>query len=159
MRPPPGKPKSATDPTNQKGDESLIAPKHPGKQRTKGEQAEEQGFETRAMIEAYAQAIIVGGTHKKGDPKKQRTTEEDNLVHDEKGNVIGKHVDGEDPVAEIKGTGVKVGGENVIAKPGLEKEATNQTVKKKRDQMIEKMAKATETGLGTIADAVEILYK
>lgn len=135
----------------------MIAPKNPNQQRTKGEQAEEQGFETRAMIEAYAQAIIVGGTHKKGDPKKQPV--EDNLVHDEKGNVIGKHVDGDDPVAEAQGTAVKVGGENVIAKPCKEKEATNQAVKKKRDQTIEKMAKATETSLGAIADTVEILYK
>lgn len=145
---------------NQMGDESLIAPKNPSQQRTKGEQAEEQGFETRAMIEAYAQAIIVGGTHKKGDPTKQVTTEDDdNLVHDEKGKVIGKHVDGEDPVAEAQGAAVKVGGENIIAEPGKEKEATHQAVKKKRDQTIEKMAKGTETTLGAIADAVEILYK
>lgn len=111
------------------------------------------------MIEAYAQAIIVGGGHEKGDPTKQGAVGDDNLVHDEKGNVIGKHVDGDDPLADIHGTSVKVGGENVVAKPGKEKEATNQAVEKKRDQTIMKMAKATETGLGTIADTVEILYK
>jgi hypothetical protein len=47
----------------------------------------------------------------------------------------------------------------VVSKPGQEKKATEQAAKKKRDQMIAKMAKGTEIGLGSAADYMEILQK
>lgn len=109
------------------------------------------------MVEAYAQAIVVGGTRRSGDTVEPDSSQE-SLVHDEKGNVIGKQVDEGD--AAVGGrAAAKVGGESVIAKHGKEKEATEQAVKKKRDQIVQKWAKLTETTFGAVADTVEVLYK
>ena len=60
VKPAPFTPPSATDPTNQKGDESLL-----GKvdsdlaHRSKAEQAEEQAFEAASILQAFTVKILM----------------------------------------------------------------------------------------------------
>ena len=59
MSPPPFTPPSATDPTNQKGDESLLGnTSSKAVHRSRAEQAEEQAFEATSILQAYTTRLI-----------------------------------------------------------------------------------------------------
>jgi hypothetical protein len=57
--PAPFTPPSATDPTNQKGDESLLGNvDSKAVHRSKAEQAEEQAFEATSIMQAFATRLV-----------------------------------------------------------------------------------------------------
>jgi hypothetical protein len=56
--PPPGQPLSATDPTNQRGDESAMDVVHPQLHRSKAEQIEEQSYEFTKSIEKFGLRVL-----------------------------------------------------------------------------------------------------
>lgn len=57
--PAPYTPPSATDPTNQKGDESLLGTTDSAAaHRSKAEQAEEQAFEARSILQAFTTRLV-----------------------------------------------------------------------------------------------------
>ena len=59
MPPPPFTPPSATDPTNKHGDESLLGNVDSKVvHRSKAEQAEEQAFEARSILQAYTTRLV-----------------------------------------------------------------------------------------------------
>ena len=131
------------------------------------------------MFEAYTQAVVLGGHGggKKGNgkvgaknPNATAIGEPDsNVIRDRTGKVVGHRVplpkDGDDGSGNVPSQGTQsadivVGGEAVQVKDGedVDKVEANE-VKRKRDELVAKMAKGTEVGLGTVADYVEILQK
>lgn len=77
--PPAGTPPSATDPTNQAGDQSLLGDvDQPVQHRSKAEQKEEQAWEFRQLAQAFAVRVAVSD----GDKKKQGNATMGEKVHE-----------------------------------------------------------------------------
>lgn len=164
-KPPPGKPVSATDPSGKKGDESFVGSTDGIQTRSKTEQAQQQAFEARAMFEAYAQAVIVGHRGPKGNGKvgakdlDPEDTDDDAVIRDQYGDEIGRRETADQPQSRAEAD-AEIGGQRVKAtkRKDADKVAKLET-KRKRDKMVNKAAKMTETGLGSVADVMEILQK
>nr|ODN82538.1 hypothetical protein L203_05347 [Cryptococcus depauperatus CBS 7841] len=155
VAPAPFTPPSATDPTNQKGDESLLG-NVDGKtvHRSKAEQAEEQAFEGVSILKAYTTRLLWDGS-KEGKAAGNANVGEKN----EESSLSSSDFNEEDKPQGEDSAEVIVGGEKIVpSKPMSEKERKQlaQTeAKRKRDQMVSKMTKATEDGLGAFADMAE----
>lgn len=156
---------SATDPTNEAGDQSFIGG---DRTRSQAEQVEQQAFEARAIFEAYAQTVIIGGGANKknaGNSQVGHKTEapvetEAGIVRDEDGNVIAHTEDAQDASDAAVPHQEVVAGIKIVAKDQKAAEkAAGLEAKRKRDALVAKMAKGTETGLGGVADIVEILQQ
>lgn len=115
------------------------------------------------MFEAYAQTVVVGGRRGKDSnsaPGIKRLHEDeadaDPIIRDEGGDAIGTRQSENAPGS----ADAVVGGQKVEAFDEDDKDkAAAIEVKRKRDEMVAKMCKGTETGLGGAADFVEILQK
>lgn len=96
--------------------------------------------------------------HKTESPESDE--DDDDVVLDEKGDPIAsKHV-AKDPTDDMAHNTEVVGGSKLVAKDKRDAEkAARLEAKRKRDRLVAKMAKNTETGLGGIADFIEILQK
>ncbi|KII91746.1 hypothetical protein PLICRDRAFT_682123 [Plicaturopsis crispa FD-325 SS-3] len=68
VRPPHVAVPSVTDPTNRKGDQSLLDVGSNAVHRTKAEQAEQQAFEFMKITERFGLRVIMGGRHKNEEP-------------------------------------------------------------------------------------------
>ncbi|WWC89593.1 uncharacterized protein L201_004518 [Kwoniella dendrophila CBS 6074] len=178
--PAPFTPPSATDPTNQKGDESILG-NVDGKtvHRSKAEQAEEQAFEATSILQAYTTRLLFDG-RKKGKEAGNSTVGEKKRKSDTSSNTSDSDSDddyepdndvppgqpgvtrkkhGKNQSAGLESGTVVIGGETVTPdKPLNEKEKkklAQREAKRKRDEMVSKMTKATEEGLGAFADTME----
>ncbi|WVF71771.1 hypothetical protein IAT40_006579 [Kwoniella sp. CBS 6097] len=169
VAPAPFTPPSATDPTNQKGDESLLG-NVDGKtvHRSKAEQAEEQAFEATSILQAYTTRLLFDGRkkgkeagnsnvgEKKGESSSSSSDIDDDVPPGQPGvNRTAK----QDQSQGLESGTVVVGGEKITPeKPLNEKEKkklAQREAKRKRDEMVSKMTKATEEGLGAFADTIE----
>ncbi|GAA6041850.1 hypothetical protein JCM8097_004506 [Rhodosporidiobolus ruineniae] len=158
--PPPGQPPSATDPTNQKGDESLIAGVgHPVEHRSRTEQIEEQAWEFTNLVQRFGARVVVGG--KAGG--KQGNAEVGRKMHvsDDEGDDDDDLDDEEQElhqVADEQGLGVaamKEKRENKLSDKKRLKQKQKEA-KIQRDAMVGKAAKQVQDGLGAAADFFEI---
>ncbi|KAK4686220.1 hypothetical protein P7C73_g3921, partial [Tremellales sp. Uapishka_1] len=157
VQPAPFTPPSATDPTNQKGDESLLG-NVDGKtvHRSKAEQAEEQAFEATSLIQAFTTRLLFDGRKKGKNAGNanmgEKVVESSDEEEDDEAKETPQGLDSADVV---------IGGEKIdINRPVSDKKKrklAEQAAKKKRDEMVGKMIKATELGLGEFADMVERL--
>lgn len=127
--PPLGVAPSATDPTNQKGDESLVDSAHPQTHRSKSEQAEEQSWEFVKIVEKFGIRVLMGGRSKQP-------------AHDGDANAGSEETTRDQVLAE---------GGNLDESNAKEAESA----KAKRDDMIALYAKMMQDGLGDFADAFE----
>ncbi|GAA5988760.1 hypothetical protein JCM11641_006530 [Rhodosporidiobolus odoratus] len=159
--PPPGQPPSATDPTNQKGDESMIAGVgHPIEHRSRTEQVEEQAWEFSNLIQRFGTRVVVGGKAggKQGNAevgKKQHVSsdeEDDDSDLDDEEQELHQ-------VADEQGLGVAAQKEKKEKKLRDKKraQAKAKDAKIKRDQAVGKAAKQMQDGLGALADMMEVL--
>ncbi|GAA5906885.1 hypothetical protein JCM6882_006856 [Rhodosporidiobolus microsporus] len=158
--PPPGHPPSATDPTNQKGDESLIAGVgHPVEHRSRAEQIEEQAWEFTNLVQRFGARVVVGGKAggKQGNAevgKKQHVSSEDEDEDEE--------LDDEETalhqVAAEEGLGVAAEKERKEKKLSDKQRARQKAKEAKiqRDAMVGKAAKQVQDGLGAAADFFEV---
>ncbi|ORX36894.1 hypothetical protein BD324DRAFT_627598 [Kockovaella imperatae] len=163
--PPPFTPPSATDPTNKKGDESLIGNvDNKAVHRSKAEQAEEQAFEAAAIVQAYTAKLIFDG-RKKGKAAGNSEVGEKEVYSDSESSDSGSEEIVNKPTEEgaqgVESAAVVVGGEQVVPKTEMsekeKKKLAQREAKRKRDEMVSKMTKATENALGSIADTMERL--
>lgn len=164
-KPPLGTPPSATDPKGEKGDESMIGTTEGIKHRSKTEQAEEQAFEARAVFEAYTRAVLIGHRGRKGNAKvgakdlDPDEEDDDPDIKDEYGDVIGERETAVSPQSKGEAD-AEIGGQRVKAHDEKNKEKVlKMETKRKRDEKVNKAAKMTETGLGSVADTMEILQQ
>lgn len=128
-----------------------------------------------------------GGRHSAGDPSSNSSigekhleadtehTEADPVIKDEGGDVVGvRHVGDAKDDSQTDAAGnatiqdatiaqahdTAVGGQRIkVAKGQDPAKVAALEAKRKRDAMVSRMAKATETGLGSAADFVEIIQK
>ncbi|KAI5475212.1 hypothetical protein MNV49_001723 [Pseudohyphozyma bogoriensis] len=153
VKPPPGVPPSATDPTNRKGDESaLVGVGHPVVHRSKAEQIEEQAWEFSSGLQSLGIRIVMGG-HKghKGNSRvgkkegESSSDEEDSSSEDEVQaagvDVMPKHEEDGKPLT-----------------PKQRRKLQAKEAKKKRDEMVARIAKGGQDALGDIADGCEIVH-
>ncbi|KAK8864161.1 hypothetical protein IAR55_001407 [Kwoniella newhampshirensis] len=163
VAPAPFTPPSATDPTNQKGDESLLGNvESKTVHRSKAEQAEEQAFEATSILQAYTTRLLFDG-RKKGKQagnsevgeKKRHETSSSSEDEDEK-SPPGQN---DNKAQGLESAQVVVGGEKITPNKPLDekekKKLAQREAKRKRDEMVSKMTKATEDGLGAFADTME----
>ncbi|WVQ82424.1 hypothetical protein IAT38_004552 [Cryptococcus sp. DSM 104549] len=163
--PAPFTPPSATDPTNQKGDESLLG-NVDGKtaHRSKAEQAEEQAFEATSVLKAYTTQLLIGG--RKGSKESgnanvgEKTAESSSSDEDPEEDEMNPEREKQKDGAQGLDSGdVVIGGETITPdKPLSDKEKkklAQREAKRKRDEMVSKMIKGTEDGLGAFADMME----
>lgn len=161
--PPPGVPPSATDPTNQKGDESLIAGvNHPIEHRSRAEQIEQQAWEFTNLVQRFGARVVVGG--KAGGRQGNAEVGAKQHVSSDEGD------DDEEPddeemdlhqVADEQGLGVAAQKEkkegNLSDKKRLKRKAKEAKIQ--RDAMVGKVAKQVQDGLGAAADMFEVFGK
>lgn len=148
--------------------------------RSKHEQAEEQAFEATAIIQGFTTRLLFDG-RKKGKHagnsevgEKQHSDEYDSdndetIDQDEAHRAkAGVHKEdaqnGEGTDAQgMQSAAVVVGGEKIIPHHELsEKERKRiaaREAKRKRDELVSKMIKQTELGLGAFADFTEMMTK
>ncbi|BGP23695.1 hypothetical protein Rt10032_c05g2579 [Rhodotorula toruloides] len=157
--PPPGQPPSATDPTNQRGDESMIAGVgHPIEHRSRAEQVEQQAWEFTNLVQRFGARVVVGGKAggKQGNAevgKKQHVSEDE----DDDGELDDDEQELH-RVAEEEGLGVAADKErrekNLSAKERRKQKAKEAKIK--RDAAIGQAAKQAQDVLGNIADLAEV---
>ncbi|WRT66094.1 uncharacterized protein IL334_003047 [Kwoniella shivajii] len=170
VAPAPFTPPSATDPTNQKGDESILG-NVDGKtvHRSKAEQAEEQAFEATSILQAYTTRLLFDG-RKKGKQagnsevgEKKRDDDSSDLDDDVAPGQppVSREKHGESQAQGLESGTVVIGGETINSDKPLnekdKKKLAQTEAKRKRDEMVSKMTKATEEGLGAVADTIERL--
>ncbi|WVQ99136.1 hypothetical protein IAU59_006268 [Kwoniella sp. CBS 9459] len=166
--PAPFTPPSATDPTNQKGDESLLGNvESKAVHRSKAEQAEEQAFEATSILQAYTTRLLFDGRKKGkeagnsevGEKKAESSSSSD--VDDDvpPGQPGVNRTAKQDQSQGLESGTVVVGGEKITPEKPLndkeKKKLAQREAKRKRDEMVSKMTKATEEGLGAFADTIE----
>ncbi|BGO90559.1 hypothetical protein NBRC10512_005278 [Rhodotorula toruloides] len=158
--PPPGQPPSATDPTNQRGDESMIAGVgHPIEHRSRAEQVEQQAWEFTNLVQRFGARVVVGGKAggKQGNAEvgmKQHVSSEDEDEESE----LDEEEQELHRVAEEEGLGVAADKER-REKNLSDKERRKQKAKEakiKRDAAIGNAAKQAQDILGNIADLAEV---
>ncbi|BGP38891.1 hypothetical protein JCM10449v2_002829 [Rhodotorula kratochvilovae] len=159
--PPPGQPPSATDPTNQRGDESLIAGVgHPVEHRSRAEQVEEQAWEFTNLVQRFGARVVVGGKAggKQGNAEvgRKRHVDEDN-DDDDDDELDDEEMDLHE-VAQTEGLGAAAEKEKREGRLS-DKERKKRKAKEakiQRDAMIGKAAKQAQDALGNIADLAEV---
>ncbi|KAE8537706.1 hypothetical protein D1P53_005762 [Cryptococcus gattii VGV] len=162
--PAPFTPPSATDPTNQKGDESFLG-NVDGKvvHRTKAEQAEEQAFEATSILRAFTTRLLFDGKKKGKEAGNanvgEKEEEPESSSSEDEGSVKTAPVGEEGKPQGLESADIVIGGEKITPdKPLTDKEKkqlAQREAKRKRDEMVSKMTKLTEDSLGTFADAIE----
>lgn len=162
--PPPGQPPSATDPTNQKGDESMIAGVgHPIEHRSKAEQIEQQSWEFVNTVQRFGVRVIVGG-HGKGKQGNGEVGAKEGLPSSDSEDDDDDD-DGLDEETHLVVAGAGVDDEKVRQERASKKEkkakakAQKAEAKAKRDAMVGSIAKGAQDGLGNFADALERFAK
>jgi hypothetical protein len=161
VKPPPGVPVSATDPTNKKGDESMLAGVgHPVVHRSKAEQAEEQAWEFTNTIQRFGVRVIMGGhSNRKGQGNGQvgrkegvesdsETDTEDEIDYEQRGAAVEKDAPEHMPTDE-KG--------KLLSEKQKKKQKAKEA-KEKRDAKVGQMAKGAQDALGNVADMMERLH-
>ena len=144
--PPPGVPASATDPTNQKGDESKLAGVgDPIEHRSKAEQIEQQAWEFTNTIQRFGMRVVVGGRgsgHQgNGEVGKKGGKDDDSDVDEEEQEAVRDEIEGKE------------------LSPKQKRKLKAKLAREKRDAAVGKMAKAAQDGLGDFADALERIAK
>lgn len=136
VKPPPFVQPSVTDPTNRKGDQSILTSGSPAVSRTKAEQAEQQAREFMKISERFGLRVIMGGRHK---------TE----VPDEDGNYIA------DKASSTSETRTEDG--VVVQTPTSDDDGEQESasVKEKRDALVGQAAKMLQDILTDLADSAE----
>ncbi|WVO22305.1 uncharacterized protein IAS62_003635 [Cryptococcus decagattii] len=162
--PAPFTPPSATDPTNQKGDESFLG-NVDGKvvHRTKAEQAEEQAFEATSILRAFTTRLLFDGKKKGKEAGNtnvgEKEEERESSSSEDEGSVKTAPVGEEGKPQGLESADIVIGGEKITPdKPLTDKEKkqlAQREAKRKRDEMVSKMTKLTEDSLGSFADAIE----
>ncbi|CAD6577000.1 MAG: hypothetical protein TREMPRED_001836 [Tremellales sp. Tagirdzhanova-0007] len=157
--PPPFTPPSATDPTNQKGDESLLGnTSSKVTHRSKAEQAEEQAFEATSILQAYTTRLIFDG-RKKGKEAGNSTVGEKQAGSSSDEDEAEKAKQTTPGEQGLESADVVIGGKQITPNKPLDEKAKNKLAqreaKRKRDEMVSKMTKATEDTLGALADLIE----
>lgn len=154
--PPHGQPPSATDPTNRKGDESMLTGVgHPVEHRSKAEQIEQQAWEFTNVIQRFGVRVVVGG-HKKGhlgngsvgrkagaDSSSSESSDEEDEDEAEPETLVVEQGDG-----KVKPLSAK-----------QKRKLKAKEAKAKRDAMVGNMAKTAQDTLGDFADALERFAK
>ncbi|GAA5955708.1 hypothetical protein JCM8115_006830 [Rhodotorula mucilaginosa] len=159
--PPAGVPPSATDPLNQKGDESLIAGvNHPIEHRSRSEQIEEQAWEFTNLIQRFGARVVVGGKAggRQGNADVGRKMHVDQPDDDDDDDDLDDEEQDLHEVAQQDGLGAAADKERKEKKLS-DKQKRKQKAKEakvKRDAMIGSAAKTTQDVLGTIADLAEV---
>jgi hypothetical protein len=162
--PPAGVPPSATDPLNQKGDESLIAGvNHPIEHRSRSEQIEEQAWEFTNLIQRFGARVVVGGKAggRQGNADVGRKMHVDQPDDDDDDDDLDDEEQDLHEVAQQDGLGAAADKERKEKKLS-DKQKRKQKAKEakvKRDAMIGSAAKTTQDVLGTIADLAEVFAK
>ncbi|KAL7410308.1 hypothetical protein BDY24DRAFT_400112 [Mrakia frigida] len=165
--PPAGVPPSATDPTNSKGDESLVAATHPQKHRSKSEQIEEQSWEFMKSVEGFGLRVLVGGRHKPSEKQLHMAREKDRKKFGDDTSSDEEEVD-KTRLVVPGGAGVVGGRDEVgtgrrdetLKDGGTVAEANEDEAaeaKAKRDAVVGLYAKGLQDALGDFADFVERL--
>lgn len=161
--PPPGKPPSATDPTNQKGDESLIAGVgDPVEHRSRAEQIEEQAWEFTNLVQRFGARVVVGGRAggKQGNAEVGRKRHVDDGDDSDDDELDSDEQDLHE-VAQTEGLGAAADKENKEKKLSDKQRAKQKAKEAKiaRDAKIGKLAKGVQDGLGNAADLAEVFAK
>lgn len=153
--PPHGQPPSATDPTNRKGDESMLAGVgHPVEHRSKAEQIEQQAWEFTNVIQRFGVRVVVGG-HKKGHLGNGSVGRKEGVMSDVSSS--SESSDDEDEPEEVV---VEQGdGQVKQLSPKQKRKLKAKEAKAKRDAMVGNMAKTAQDTLGDLADALERFAK
>lgn len=164
VAPPPGVPPSATDPLNQKGDESLIAGvNHPIEHRSRAEQIEEQAWEFTNLIQRFGARVVVGGKAggRQGNAEVGRKLHVDEPDDDDDDDDLDDEEQDLHEVAQQDGLGAAADKERREKKLSDKKKRKQKAkeAKIKRDAMIGNAAKMTQDILGTIADLAEVFAK
>lgn len=157
--PPPGVPPSATDPTNKRGDESMLAGvNHPIEHRSRAEQIEQQAWEFTNVIQRFGVRVVVGGKRggKQGNAevgKKQHVSSDEDSDDDLDSDEVELN-----DVANQDGLAVAADKEKKEQKLSEKKKAKAKAkeAKAKRDATVGKMAKGAQDGLGNLADLMEV---
>ncbi|GAA5861821.1 hypothetical protein JCM8547_008565 [Rhodosporidiobolus lusitaniae] len=158
--PPAGVPPSATDPLNQKGDESLIAGvSEPIEHRSRAEQVEQQAWEFTNLVQRFGARVVVGGKAggKQGNAEVGKKQHVDSDVGDDDSDLDDEEQELHS-VADEHGLGVAAEKERKEGKLS-EKKRLKQKAKEakiQRDAMVGKVAKQVQDGLGNAADMLEI---
>ncbi|KAK4056525.1 hypothetical protein OIO90_002372 [Microbotryomycetes sp. JL221] len=163
--PPPGQPPSATDPTNTKGDESMLAGVgHPVEHRSKAEQIEQQAYEFSNVIQRFSVRVVVGGHHKgskgNGDVGKKAglgeeydlssSDDDDDEELDQLPKIENQTFDEDKPVLAEKEDGTV---KELSARQKRKLKARE--AKAKRDAQVGHLARGAQDALGDLADALE----
>ncbi|KAL8276463.1 hypothetical protein RQP46_011113 [Phenoliferia psychrophenolica] len=140
--PPAGVPASATDPTNQKGDESKLAGVgDPIEHRSKAEQIEQQAWEFTNTIQRFGMRVVVGGRgsgHQgNGEVGKKGAQDEDDEEDEEEREAVRDEIEGKDLT------------------PKQKRKLKAKMAREKRDAAVNKMAKGAQDAVGDLADALE----
>ncbi|GAA6001212.1 uncharacterized protein JCM10292_006959 [Rhodotorula paludigena] len=159
--PPPGHPPSATDPTNQKGDESMIAGVgHPVEHRSRAEQIEEQAWEFTNLVQRFGARVVVGGKAggRQGNAEVGRKVHVDSDPDDDDDDELDDEEQELHDVAQNEGLGAAADKELKEKKLSDKKRARQKAkeAKIKRDATIGKAAKQLQDGLGNFADIMEV---
>lgn len=162
--PPPGHPPSATDPTNQKGDESMIAGVgHPVEHRSRAEQIEEQAWEFTNLVQRFGARVVVGGKAggRQGNAEVGRKVHVDSDPDDDDDDELDAEEQELHDVAQNEGLGAAADKELEEKKLSDKKRARQKAkeAKIKRDATIGKAAKQLQDGLGNFADIMEVFAK
>ncbi|GAA5950814.1 hypothetical protein JCM21900_002026 [Sporobolomyces salmonicolor] len=158
--PSPGQPPSATDPTNQKGDESmLVGVGHPIEHRSRTEQIEQQAWEFTNVVQRFGVRVVVGGKSRgrQGNAEVGAKQHVSSGEEDEDSEPDSDEQELHD-VARQEGLGAAAEKEKREKKLS-DKQRQKQKAKEakiKRDEMVGKMAKSTQDALGNIADLMEV---
>ncbi|KAI9639865.1 uncharacterized protein MKK02DRAFT_18941 [Dioszegia hungarica] len=169
--PAPYTPPSATDPTNQKGDESLLGTTDSAAaHRSKAEQAEEQAFEARSILQAFTTRLVFDGSKKGrnagnaqvGEKVLDTSDSESDDADDSDVLAPAGNADGSKPHGQgEESADIVIGGEKIKhdskKTEKQKKKAAQAAAKKKRDELVSKMTKGTQDGLGAAADMIERL--
>lgn len=149
IAPPPGVPASATDPTNQKGDESNLAGVgHPVEHRSKSEQIEEQAWEFTNAIERFGMRVVVGG---------RSHSHQGNGEVGKKEGANGDDAESESDEEEWEAVRDELEGKELTDKQ--KKKLKGKAAREKRDAAVGKAAKAVQDALGDFADVFERIAK
>lgn len=141
---------SALDPTNKKGDESLMTGiENPVVHRSKAEQVEQQSKEIINLAQRFGAKVLIGGRTKKGEGNAE--------VGKKAGEALVSSDD--DDENEIRGgeldTTEQVGEDGKTLTPEQLKQKTAKEAKAKREMLVNKIAKGLQDALGNTADLFE----
>lgn len=149
--PPVGVSPSALDPTNKKGDESLMTGiENPVVHRSKAEQVEQQSKEMINLAQRFGAKVLIGGRTKKG---------EGNAEVGKKAGEVTVSSDDDEEEDEIRGGELnpteQVGEDGKPLTPKQLKQKTAKEAKAKREMLVNKIAKGLQDALGNTADLFE----